>query len=77
MRARQWSCSDHYTWKGEAMRDASLPFGKRDVRPRPCTPHIEALVAKTDGAELKSVLDMVVKIVNYMQMRPLKCRQFV
>ena len=36
----------------------------------------EALVAKTLGPELKSALDMVVKIVNYIMMRPLKCRQF-
>ncbi|XP_051778559.1 zinc finger BED domain-containing protein 5-like [Erpetoichthys calabaricus] len=41
-----------------------------------CFLHREALVAKTIGRELKSVLDMVVKIVNYMKMRPLKCRQF-
>ena len=41
-----------------------------------CFIHREALVAKTVGSELKSVLDMVVKIVNYIKMRPLKCRQF-
>ena len=38
--------------------------------------HREALVAKTLGPELKSAFDMVVKIVNYIKMRPLKCRQF-
>ena len=42
-----------------------------------CFIHREALVAKTLGPELKSALDMVVKIVNYIKMRPLKCRQFV
>ncbi|XP_014775934.1 protein FAM200A [Octopus bimaculoides] len=41
-----------------------------------CFIHREALVAKTLGPELKSALDMVVKIVNYIKMRPLKCRQF-
>ena len=32
----------------------------------------EALVAKTLGTALNSVLDMVVKIVNYIKMRPPK-----
>ena len=41
-----------------------------------CFIHREALVAKTLGTELKSVLDMVVKIVNYIKMRPLKRRLF-
>ena len=41
-----------------------------------CFIHREALVAKTLGTELKSALDMVVKIVNYIKMRPLKCRLF-
>lgn len=41
-----------------------------------CFIHREALIAKTLGSEIKSVLDMVVKIVNYIKMRPLKCRQF-
>ena len=36
--------------------------------------HREALVAKTLGTALNSVLDMVVKIVNYVKMRPLKRR---
>ena len=38
--------------------------------------HREALVAKTLATELNSVLDMVVKIVNYIKMRPLKRRLF-
>ena len=38
--------------------------------------HREALVAKTLGSELNSVLDMVVKMVNYIKMRPLKRRLF-
>ena len=41
-----------------------------------CVLHRETLVARTVGSEVKSVLDMVVKIANYMTMRPLKCRQF-
>ncbi|XP_029634970.1 SCAN domain-containing protein 3-like [Octopus sinensis] len=41
-----------------------------------CFIHREALVAKTLGPELKSGFDMVVIIVNYIKMRPLKCRQF-
>ena len=41
-----------------------------------CFIHREALVAKTLGTELKSELDMVVKIVNYIKMRPLKRRLF-
>ena len=41
-----------------------------------CFIHGEALVAKTLGTELKSTLDMVVKIVNYIKMIPLKRRLF-
>ena len=41
-----------------------------------CFIHREALVAKTLGTELNCVLDMVVKIANYIKMRPLKCRLF-
>ena len=41
-----------------------------------CFIYREALVAKTLGSELNSVLDMVVKIVNYIKMRPLKRRLF-
>ena len=41
-----------------------------------CFIHREALVAKTLGTEVNSVLDMVVKIVNYIKMRPLKRRLF-
>ena len=37
-----------------------------------CFIHREAFVAKTLGTELNSVLDMVVKIVNYIKIRPLK-----
>ena len=41
-----------------------------------CFIHIEALVAKTLGSELNSVLNMVVKTVSYIKMRPLKRRLF-
>ncbi|XP_014782252.1 zinc finger BED domain-containing protein 5 [Octopus bimaculoides] len=41
-----------------------------------CFIHREALVAKTLEPELKSVMDMVVKIANYIKMRPIKCQQF-
>ena len=41
-----------------------------------CFIHRKALVAKTLGTELNSVLDMAVKIVNYIKMRPLKRRLF-
>ena len=41
-----------------------------------CFIHREALIAKTLGTELNSVLNMVVKIVNYIKMRPLKRRLF-
>ena len=41
-----------------------------------CFIYREALVAKTLGTELKSTLDMVVKIVNYVKMSPLKRRLF-
>ncbi|KII73381.1 hypothetical protein RF11_09097 [Thelohanellus kitauei] len=34
------------------------------------------LVTKTISPELKTVLDFVVNIINYMKMRPLKRRQF-
>ncbi len=33
-------------------------------------------MAKTLGMELKYVLEVVIKIVNYIKTRPLKCRQF-
>jgi hypothetical protein len=39
-----------------------------------CFIHREALVAKTIPAELKSVLDSVVKMVNYVKSRALKIR---
>jgi hypothetical protein len=39
-----------------------------------CFIHREALVAKTIPAELKSVLDSVVKVVNYVKSRALKTR---
>ena len=42
-----------------------------------CFIHREALVAKTLGTELNSILDMVEKIVNYIKMRPLKRRLFM
>lgn len=38
--------------------------------------HREALVAKTIGPQLKNVLDDVVKMVNFIKMRPLKSRLF-
>ena len=41
-----------------------------------CFIHREALVAKTLGTELNSVLDMAVKIVNYIKMGPPKRRLF-
>ena len=41
-----------------------------------CFLYREALVAKAIGPELKDVLDMVVKIVNYLKSRPVKCQQF-
>ncbi|XP_076324212.1 zinc finger BED domain-containing protein 5-like [Tachypleus tridentatus] len=41
-----------------------------------CFLHREALVAKAIGPELKEVLDMVVKMVNYLKSKPVKCRQF-
>ena len=41
-----------------------------------CFIYREALVAKTLGSELNSVLDMVVKIVIYIKIRPLKRRIF-
>ena len=41
-----------------------------------CFLHCKALVAKAFGPKLKDVLDMVVKIVNYLKSRPVKCRQF-
>lgn len=41
-----------------------------------CFLHREALVAKTLGNELKSVMDEVVKMVNFIKSRPLKSRLF-
>lgn len=41
-----------------------------------CFLHREALVEKTIGPQLKSVLDDVIKMVNYIKMRPLKSRLF-
>ena len=41
-----------------------------------CFIYREALVAKTFETEIKSALDMVVKIVSYIKMRPLKRRLF-
>lgn len=41
-----------------------------------CFIHREALVTKTLGDELKSVLLQVVKLVNYIKSRPLKSRLF-
>ena len=41
-----------------------------------CFLHREALVAKTLGNELRSVLNEVVKMVNYVKSRPLKSRLF-
>ena len=37
---------------------------------------IRVIFFRSTIRELKSVLDMVVKIVNYIKMRPLKCRLF-
>lgn len=47
-----------------------------DIVATHCFIHREALVAKTVREDLKLVLDMMVKIVNYMKMRPLKCHLF-
>lgn len=41
-----------------------------------CFLHREALVAKSLVPELKGVFDEVVKMVNYIKSRPLKCRVF-
>jgi len=41
-----------------------------------CFLHREALVAKTIGHQLKNVLDDVLKMVNFIKMRPLKTRLF-
>ena len=41
-----------------------------------CFIHRKALVAQTLGTELKSTLDMGVKMVNYIKMSPLKRRLF-
>ncbi|XP_063858051.1 protein FAM200A-like [Scylla paramamosain] len=41
-----------------------------------CFLHREALVAKTIGNDLKSVLEKVVKMVNFIKSRPLKTRLF-
>lgn len=41
-----------------------------------CFLHREALVAKSLVPELKGVFDEVVKMINYVKSRPLKCRVF-
>ncbi len=41
-----------------------------------CFLHRKALVSKTIGLELSSVLEMVVRSVNYIKVKRLKCRQF-
>uniref|UniRef100_A0A8C4RVL9 SCAN domain-containing protein 3-like n=1 Tax=Erpetoichthys calabaricus TaxID=27687 RepID=A0A8C4RVL9_ERPCA len=41
-----------------------------------CFIHREALVSKTLGTELQSVLDQVIKIVNFIKVHPVKCRLF-
>ncbi|XP_068104034.1 SCAN domain-containing protein 3-like [Hyperolius riggenbachi] len=41
-----------------------------------CFLHREALVSKTVGPELKTVLDEVIKMVNYIKANPLKTRIF-
>ncbi|XP_034021474.1 SCAN domain-containing protein 3 [Thalassophryne amazonica] len=41
-----------------------------------CFLHREALVAKTLPVDLGTVLDDVVRLVNFVKMRPLKCRLF-
>lgn len=47
-----------------------------DVVVTHCFLHREALVAKTLPAELTSVLERVVSMVNYIKTRPLKSRLF-
>ncbi|XP_061915868.1 zinc finger BED domain-containing protein 5-like [Entelurus aequoreus] len=47
-----------------------------DVIVTHCFLHREALVAKTLPADLAPVLDDVVRIVNFVKTRPLKCRLF-
>lgn len=41
-----------------------------------CFIHREALVSKTMGTDLQSVLDDVIKMVNFIKVRPVKCRVF-
>ena len=41
-----------------------------------CFLNREALIAKTVKPEVKFVVDVVVEIVDYMKLRPKKCRQF-
>ena len=41
-----------------------------------CFLHREVLVGKTLGSELKAVLDVVVKMVNYIKNKPFKSRLF-
>ena len=41
-----------------------------------CFLHREALIAKTLGVELKKVLNQVIKTINFIKSRPLKCRLF-
>jgi len=47
-----------------------------NIKTTHCFLHREALVAKTIGKELKTVLDDVVTMVNYIKSRPLKSRLF-
>lgn len=47
-----------------------------NIKSTHCFLHREALAAKTIGEELKTVLDDVVKMVNYIKSRPLKSRLF-
>ena len=41
-----------------------------------CFIHREALVAKTCGEDITMVMNQVVKMVNFIKSRPLKCRVF-
>ena len=45
-----------------------------DIITTHCFLHREVLVGKTLGSELKAVLDIVVKMVNYIKNKPLKFR---
>ena len=47
-----------------------------DIITTHCFLHREVLVGKTLGSELKAVLDVVVKMVNYIKNKPLKSRLF-